>query len=206
MQRSQTMRWPQSRRRPCPALTRGSPVGRAARPRRTTTSVRGPHPHRPHRQRIEHARHRTLPPPRHRPPIPRAPGTPTRSLRPPRLPEHQEPARAHRIHWIHGGRTDLSNLALLCERHHVGHHAGEFEIVPDGTGGFAFISADGRNLSTPQQRLANAHPGHWKTNTQISHPTRLPPDGTDNDSTATTRSASSPNADKPPADTATLGV
>ena len=42
----------------------------------------------------------------------------------------------HRIHWIHGGRTDLSNLALLCERHHVGHHAGEFEIVPDGAGRF----------------------------------------------------------------------
>ena len=63
----------------------------------------------------------------------------------------------HRIHWIHGGRTDLSNLALLCERHHVGHHAGEFEIVLDGAGKFAFISADGRNLSAPHQRLANAH-------------------------------------------------
>ncbi|HEY5199855.1 MAG TPA: HNH endonuclease signature motif containing protein, partial [Acidothermaceae bacterium] len=35
----------------------------------------------------------------------------------------------HRIHWIHGGRTDLNNLLLLCERHHVAHHAGEFEIL-----------------------------------------------------------------------------
>jgi hypothetical protein len=32
----------------------------------------------------------------------------------------------HRIYWIHGGRTDLDNLMLLCERHHVAHHAGEF--------------------------------------------------------------------------------
>lgn len=39
----------------------------------------------------------------------------------------------------------------------MGHHTGEFEIVLDGTGGFAFISADGRNLSAPHQRLANAH-------------------------------------------------
>src|SRR5665213_2917951 len=36
----------------------------------------------------------------------------------------------HRIHWIHGGRTDLNNLLALCERHHVAHHAGEFEILP----------------------------------------------------------------------------
>src|SRR5450755_149756 len=28
----------------------------------------------------------------------------------------------HRIHWIHGGHTDLDNLLLLCERHHVAHH------------------------------------------------------------------------------------
>ncbi|MDT5050960.1 MAG: hypothetical protein QOG75_6882, partial [Mycobacterium sp.] len=30
----------------------------------------------------------------------------------------------HRIHWLHGGRTDLDNLLLLCERHHVAHHDG----------------------------------------------------------------------------------
>jgi len=55
----------------------------------------------------------------------------------------------HRIHWIHGGRTDLTNLLLLCERHHVAHHAGEFHILTAGPGKFRFISADGRNLSTP---------------------------------------------------------
>jgi hypothetical protein len=62
----------------------------------------------------------------------------------------------HRIHWIHGGRTDLDNLVLLCERHHVAHHAGEFEILTDGAGRFRFVSSDGRNLSAPPRRSANA--------------------------------------------------
>jgi hypothetical protein len=61
----------------------------------------------------------------------------------------------HRIHWIHGGRTDLDNLLLLCERHHVAHHAGEFEILTLPGGGFRFIGSDGRNLSAPLRRPAN---------------------------------------------------
>jgi len=62
----------------------------------------------------------------------------------------------HRIHWIHGGRTDLNNLLLLCERHHVAHHAGEFEIFTAGAGRFRFVSSDGRNLSAPRRPSANA--------------------------------------------------
>jgi Domain of unknown function (DUF222) len=61
----------------------------------------------------------------------------------------------HRIHWIHGGRTDLGNLLLLCERHHVSHHAGEFEIFTDGVGRFRFVSSDGRDLSAPPRCSAN---------------------------------------------------
>src|SRR6185437_6294992 len=63
----------------------------------------------------------------------------------------------HRIHWIHGGATDLANLLALCERHHVAHHAGQFNILPAGTGKFRFISSDGRNLSAPHRHPANAH-------------------------------------------------
>jgi hypothetical protein len=63
----------------------------------------------------------------------------------------------HRIHWIHGGRTDLDNLLLLCERHHVAHHAGEFHILPAGAGRFRFISSNGRDLSAPLRRPANAN-------------------------------------------------
>jgi hypothetical protein len=61
----------------------------------------------------------------------------------------------HRIYWIHGGRTDLSNLLLLCERHHVGHHGGEFEIFTAGAGKFRFVSSDGRDLSAPRRTSAN---------------------------------------------------
>ncbi|HZV27190.1 MAG TPA: HNH endonuclease [Acidothermaceae bacterium] len=61
----------------------------------------------------------------------------------------------HRIHWIHGGRTDLNNLLLLCERHHVAHHAGAFEILTDCAGKFRFVSSDGRNLSAPLRRSAS---------------------------------------------------
>ena len=66
----------------------------------------------------------------------------------------------HRIHWIHGGRTDLNNLLLLCERHHVAHHAGEFEILTLGAGKFRFLSSDGRDLSASLRASANAgtHP------------------------------------------------
>jgi Domain of unknown function (DUF222) len=64
----------------------------------------------------------------------------------------------HRIHWIHGGRTDLANLLLLCERHHVAHHAGEFEIFPDGPRRFRFVSSTGRNLSAPRRRPTNTRP------------------------------------------------
>jgi hypothetical protein len=55
----------------------------------------------------------------------------------------------HRVHWLHGGRTDLDNLLLLCERHHVAHHDGAFQILVFGAGKFRFVTADGRDLSTP---------------------------------------------------------
>ena len=61
----------------------------------------------------------------------------------------------HRIHWIHGGRTDLDNLMLLCERHHVAHHAGAFHILPAGAGRFRFVASDGRDLSAPTRRPAS---------------------------------------------------
>jgi hypothetical protein len=55
----------------------------------------------------------------------------------------------HLAHWIHGGSTDLSNLVLLCNRHHWLVHEGDWQIVR---------SDDGRMLTIPPvtefQRLA----------------------------------------------------
>jgi hypothetical protein len=35
----------------------------------------------------------------------------------------------HLIHWIKGGATDLSNLILLCHRHHWMVHEGGWQLV-----------------------------------------------------------------------------
>jgi hypothetical protein len=46
----------------------------------------------------------------------------------------------HLKHWIHGGTTDLPNLALLCYRHHWMVHEGGWQIVRGD---------DGRMLTIP---------------------------------------------------------
>src|SRR6266699_2800238 len=46
----------------------------------------------------------------------------------------------HLAHWIHGGASDLHNLALLCYRHHWMVHEGGWQIVR---------SDDGRMLTIP---------------------------------------------------------
>ena len=55
----------------------------------------------------------------------------------------------HMAHWIHGGSTDISNLVLLCYRHHWMVHEGHWQILR---------SDDGRMLTIPPvtefQRLA----------------------------------------------------
>jgi hypothetical protein len=54
----------------------------------------------------------------------------------------------HIQHWIHGGRTALDNLVLLCSRHHGLVHEGGFRIVmaEDGTPAF---EAPGRKQMVP---------------------------------------------------------
>jgi hypothetical protein len=46
----------------------------------------------------------------------------------------------HLVHWTRGGPTDLSNLLLLCYRHHLMVHEGNWQIVR---------TADGRILTIP---------------------------------------------------------
>jgi hypothetical protein len=35
----------------------------------------------------------------------------------------------HVVHWGHGGKTNLDNLALLCHRHHWSVHEGGWQLV-----------------------------------------------------------------------------
>ena len=63
----------------------------------------------------------------------------------------------HLRHWAHGGPTTLSNLALLCRRHHRAVHEEGFQVArgPDGT--LRFRRPDGRSL--PEVPTPAAVPG-----------------------------------------------
>ena len=60
---------------------------------------------------------------------------------------------AHHVrHWLHGGPTDLANLALLCRTHHRAVHEGGWQLQRD---------PDGRLIATPPYRrhpTARRHP------------------------------------------------
>jgi hypothetical protein len=49
----------------------------------------------------------------------------------------------HLVHWLHGGPTDLENLALVCRAHHRAVHEGGWRLGRD---------PDGRLTSTPPHR------------------------------------------------------
>jgi hypothetical protein len=56
----------------------------------------------------------------------------------------------HLVHWLHGGPTDLANLALLCRAHHRAVHEGGWRLTRD---------PDGRFTATPSHRTPrHRHP------------------------------------------------
>src|SRR5829696_8283924 len=56
----------------------------------------------------------------------------------------------HLRHWLHGGPTDLANLALVCRAHHRAVHEGGWRLTRQ---------PDGRLLATPPHRRPNRrHP------------------------------------------------
>ena len=72
------------------------------------------------------------------------------------FPDCQRPlawCEAHHVrHWLHGGPTDLANLALLCRAHHRAVHEGGWQLTRD---------PDGRLIATPPHRrhpTARRHP------------------------------------------------
>ena len=92
--------------------------GPALSPPRPADGLRGDR--RDHaRTRPRGPRRRPQPPAGHPRPTPRA-AAPRRRLRPPGCTETRiERLHAHHLrHWLHGGRTDLTNLVLLCDTCH----------------------------------------------------------------------------------------
>jgi hypothetical protein len=53
----------------------------------------------------------------------------------------------HLVHWLHGGPTDLENLALVCRAHHRAVHEGGWRLGRD---------PDGRLTATPPHRKQRA--------------------------------------------------
>ena len=52
----------------------------------------------------------------------------------------------HIRHWAHGGATTLSNLALLCRRHHRAVHEDGYQVERQADGELRFRRPDGRPL------------------------------------------------------------
>jgi len=52
----------------------------------------------------------------------------------------------HIRHWAQGGPTTLSNLAMLCRRHHRAVHEEGFQLERQPDGGLRFRTPDGRSL------------------------------------------------------------
>ena len=73
----------------------------------------------------------------------------------------------HLRHWAHWGPTTLSNLALLCRRHHRAVHEEGFRVArgPDGT--LRFHRPDGRPL--PDVPLPAAVPGDPSESLRTCH-------------------------------------
>jgi hypothetical protein len=55
----------------------------------------------------------------------------------------------HLVHWLHGGPTDLANLALVCRAHHRAVHEGGWRLTRD---------PDGHLVATPPHRKPQRAP------------------------------------------------
>jgi len=65
----------------------------------------------------------------------------------------------HIKHWANGGPTTLSNLAMLCRRHHRAIHEEGFQVERQPDGELRFRRPDGRLLpDVPAPAALNAHP------------------------------------------------
>jgi hypothetical protein len=65
----------------------------------------------------------------------------------------------HILHWAQGGPTKLSNLAMLCRRHHRAVHEEGYQVVRGPDGELRFCRPDGRFLpETPRPQRISGDP------------------------------------------------
>jgi hypothetical protein len=63
----------------------------------------------------------------------------------------------HIQHWLHGGETSVTNLALLCTFHHHLVHEGGWTVARGENGELAFAAPDGRALPVePPRQIVQA--------------------------------------------------
>jgi hypothetical protein len=69
-------------------------------------------------------------------------------------------AEGHHVrHWARGGPTTLSNLAMLCRRHHRAVHEEGYQIAREADGTLMFRRPDGRSIpDVPDLPLLPRHP------------------------------------------------
>jgi 5-methylcytosine-specific restriction endonuclease McrA len=80
----------------------------------------------------------------------------------------------HLRHWAHGGPTTLSNLALLCRRHHRAVHEEGYQVARGPDGALRFRRPDGRPLpEVPPTAAVPADPSDALRAYHDSHGLRL---------------------------------
>ena len=76
----------------------------------------------------------------------------------------------HVRHWAAGGPTTLSNLALLCRRHHRAVHEEGYQVARQPDGALEFRRPDGRVLpDVPPAAVVPADPVHALRATNVGH-------------------------------------
>src|SRR5436190_142892 len=80
-------------------------------------------------------------------------------------------AEGHHVrHWAHGGPTTLSNLALLCQRHHRAVHEEGYQVARQPDGALEFRRPDGRVLpDVPPAPVVPVDPVHALRAANVGH-------------------------------------
>ena len=90
---------------------------------------------------------------------------------------HTRYLHAHHVrHWLHGGRTDIDNLVLICSFHHTVIHDHNYRIRW-ASGRWEFLRPDGTTIPAPVPLTGNTETlieMHTRARLRIDHTTLTP--------------------------------